>query len=44
MVYRFSKKEYIPISNSQGGDENISSFCRIGQDNEKIYRKFGLTE
>jgi hypothetical protein len=26
MVYRFSKKEYIPITNPQGGDENISSF------------------
>jgi hypothetical protein len=25
MVYRFSKKEYIPISNPQGGGENISS-------------------
>jgi hypothetical protein len=26
MVYRFCKREYIPISNPQGGDEDISSF------------------
>ncbi len=26
MVYRFYKKEYIPVSNPRGGDGDISSF------------------
>jgi len=34
MVYRFCKKGYIPISNPQGGDEDISSFSAMGNMNQ----------
>jgi hypothetical protein len=36
MVYRFFKKEYIPISIPQGGDENIPSFSAMENINEYL--------
>jgi hypothetical protein len=34
MVYRFCKNEYIPISNPQGGDEDISPFSAMKNINQ----------
>jgi hypothetical protein len=37
MVYRFCKKAYTSIRNSQGGDENISSFSAMGKDQTPLF-------
>jgi hypothetical protein len=37
MVYRFCKNVYIPISNPEDGDENISSFSAMKKDQTPLF-------